>query len=108
MPEIDNSMGPSSHESGTINNIRLAGKNRLEQQRIFLRIVFQVCILHDDDVAGGGAKSRAERGALALVGFMIKSDVNRPAQSFFNHCPSPVGRTIIDQNDLEIGYLRFP
>ena len=35
------------------------------------RVVFQVGVLHDDDVAGGVLKARSQRGALALVLLVI-------------------------------------
>src|SRR6478736_3698808 len=44
-----------------------ADGDRLQELRVFLRIVLEVGVLHDHDIAGHGRKPGAECGALAAV-----------------------------------------
>ena len=108
MPEINDPMGAPPHKTRTINHVGLARQNRIKQERIFLRVIFQVRILHDNDVARGGAKSSAERGTFALVGFVIENDIHGSAQLIFDDGSGPIRRTVINENNLQRRNRRAP
>ena len=56
-------------------HVGLALNQRFEHQRIFCRIVFQVGVLNDDEVAGGFLNAAAERGAFAHI-LRLKNDAD--------------------------------
>ena len=69
-------MGSTTQEPRTINDVGLARKNGLQQEWIFLGIVFQVGVLDQDDVPRGRAKASPQSCALALIRVMKKSGIN--------------------------------
>ena len=72
MPEIQNAVrAAASEKTRAKHHIRLAGKNRREQQVIFTRIIFQIRVLDDDDLRVGMGDARAQRRTLALIGFVL-------------------------------------
>ena len=54
-------------EARAEHDVGVAVEDRLDEDRVFGRFVFQVCILDQDDVADGKLDSLAKRGALAHV-----------------------------------------
>ena len=77
VPEIDHAVGVAAHEARAEDDVGLAVEDRLEQPRVFLRVVFEVGVLHDHDVAGGGGEAGAQRGALAPVDFVVDDLVDQ-------------------------------
>src|SRR5256885_10970105 len=103
MPEIDDSMRTAPHETRTVNNVSLAHDDRLEQERIVLGVVLQICILNNDDLASRRPKSGSKARALALIDLMVKRRVDAISQLFLDHFAGPVRRAIVHQHDLQGG-----
>jgi len=52
VPEIQHAVSSqTSEESRTVNNVRFAIEYWREKKKVFRRIVFEVCILDDDELA---------------------------------------------------------
>ena len=64
-------MWSSAQESRAKNGVRLAGLKRLQKHWIIVGAVFEICVLHQNDVAGGGRETTAQGRALASVYRMI-------------------------------------
>ena len=62
----------SAHKAGAENNIGLVVDNRLYNLGDFLRIIFQIGILDDDNISCHGSKSRAQCGTFASVHIMME------------------------------------
>lgn len=72
MPVVQDPMGAASQEPGTIDHIRPTLKDRLKEERILLRVVFEVGILYDNHVACRGGNARPKRRTFAEIPFMIE------------------------------------
>src|SRR5438045_9724578 len=81
--------------------ISLAGHDRLEQHGPVLRIVLEVGVLHDDDVAGAGGERGPDRLALAAVLGLEHETVDVARLRERDEAPSPAGgRAVVDADDL--------
>src|SRR5262245_19241504 len=60
-------------EAAAIHDVRVAFDNRLQKRAVVARIVFEVGILNDDDITGGGEKTGLNRAAFSLV-FLVQHD----------------------------------
>src|SRR5262249_52845433 len=77
-------------------------KNGLEQRGKVGRIVFQVRVLHQDDLAGHMLKARADGGALALVA-LVHQHTQRGAVGrleFLEDLTGAVLRAVIHNNEF--------
>ena len=59
MPEVEHAVGVAALEARAEHNVGLSFEYGLKEFRIFLRIVFEVCVLNDDEVARRRRKSSA-------------------------------------------------
>ena len=66
MPEIEDPV-LLADEPRAEDDVGLILDDRLDELGILRRVVFEVGVLDDDDLAGGVAEPGAERGALSLV-----------------------------------------
>src|SRR6516164_4502147 len=66
VPKVQDAMR-LAYETRAIDDVGLAFEDRLDQLGILGGIVFEISVLHDNDVAGGVLKTRAQGGAFALV-----------------------------------------
>ena len=57
----------SAHKARTENGISVSGENRLEKSRIIRGTVFEVCVLDDNDIAGGGRETVTQCRTFSLV-----------------------------------------
>ena len=57
-----------AEEARAEDDVGLALEDRAQQQRVLARVVLEVGVLDDHDVAGGLAEAAGHRRALALVG----------------------------------------
>jgi hypothetical protein len=67
----------------------LPGEDRLEQQRIFLRVIFQVRVLNDDNVSGSGLEPTGESGALTSIPGMKDHLIHETADTSRNISAEP-------------------
>ena len=99
VPEVENPAVITGDKARTVHYIGLALKNRLNQLRILLRVIFQVGVLDYDHVAGCLPETGTEGCTLSLVSLM-KKDSYRIA----GHCPEnlagSIGGAIVNDNDF--------
>jgi hypothetical protein len=93
-----------SEEGAAKDRVGSAVCDRLEEGRQILGIVFQIRILHHDDVAGGMSQRRPNGCAFALVCSMRDRDIHRPvAVQQGQHFTTAIARSIIDAYDFHRG-----
>src|SRR5262245_33280952 len=71
MVEVQHASRAPHQETRTVDDIGVAFKNRLDDVNDLRRIVFEVGVLNDDDLASAFLESLLERGAFAAV-FLMK------------------------------------
>ncbi len=103
MPEIKHAVRRGTHESGSVYDVGLALDQRTEEPRIFGRIVFQICVLDDHEVArrflDAAAKGRTFPHILRLkknphLGIALP----QPRQNF----AGAVLRTVVHANQFDV------
>ena len=80
-------------------------KDRFDQGRIFLRIVFQIGVLDQDDVAGRMGETGAESRPLALVLFVIDDLLDQRCYLGLQKFAGAVAGAIVDDDDLDLTYI---
>jgi hypothetical protein len=93
-------MGSATDEARAEDHVGLALKDRLQEHRVLPRVVLEVGVLDEDDVAGGRGEPRAQRGALALVPFV---EDDRRIRGFCDRRQQIAGAVrgaVVDDDDL--------
>ena len=67
MPEVEHSALARDHEARAIDGIGFALQQRRQEAPVFARIVFQVGVLNDGELAGGMLDGCTDGGALAPI-----------------------------------------
>ena len=108
VPEVHDAMGVAAHEARAEHDIRFAVEDGLEQLRVFLRVVLEIGVLHDDEITSGGGKAGAQRGPLALVALVIEDPGDERDDFTAQNLTRPIGRAVIHDDDLllEAGHGR--
>src|SRR6266850_5760147 len=88
-----------SPESRPIHDVRFVLEDRFEQAWVFERVVFEVGVLHQDDVSRDSRKSGSQSRPLAAVLIVIQDHELRRAQAPEN-ITGPVARSVVDDDDL--------
>ena len=89
-------------KAGAVNNGTFAFKDRTDDLWIICRVIFQISILNDADIAGGCRKTRAERTAFALILFMVNDLIGQRPHIFFQDLAGSVGGAVVHNDDLFI------
>jgi len=71
VPEVDDAVGFAAGEAGAEDDVGAAVEDGFEEFGVFVGVVFEVGVLDDDGVAGGGGEAGAEGGAFALVDVVV-------------------------------------
>ena len=103
VPEIQDAMpARRSQKSRTVDDVGLAFEDGLEQQRVFARVVLEVRVLDDDDIAGGLAEAARHGGALALI-LRLQEHAHAvvPVELGQNR-PRPIPRPVVDDDDFRL------
>ena len=70
------------------------------QHRVIARIVFQVGVLNQQDVARGPIEPGAHRRALALIAIVVDHDRPRLVLFGFEQFARPIGGAVVDDDDF--------
>src|SRR5262245_13806538 len=104
VPEEQHAMRLPS-EPRAVYHVGLAIQDGLEEPRVIGRVVLQVGVLHQHDIARHPFKSGAQSRPLALVPVLEQDDHARAGLGPQN-LPRPVRRPVIDHDDLFLRRLR--
>ena len=100
VPEVDDAVGVSARETGAEDDIGLAVDDGFEEARVFVGVVFEVGVLDDDSVAGGGSDAGAERGTFTLVDVVVDDFGDERGDFGAEDFAGAVGRAVIDDDDF--------
>ena len=75
---------------------RSTGANSLGQSS---RVVLEIGVLHEHEVAGDLFEPGADRGSLALV-LLVVDDADRAVGELAEHLPRAVGAAVVDEHEL--------
>ena len=92
-------------ESRSVHDVRTPVENRLEQTRVVARVIFQIGVLNQHDIAGRALEALAQSGTLALVDRLEMHDdvLVRPSVLDLGiELERTVGRTVVHKDDLSI------
>ena len=90
-----------SGETTSVDHECLVLHDRVEQFDPVLRVIFEVCVLDDDQVAGGRLEARSQRSPLALVLSMVEHSDGGVLKSG-QHLVGAVGGSVVDHHDLNL------
>src|SRR4051812_40473517 len=103
MPEIQNAVWPCTEKARAIDHVRFAFKEGLQQKRIFTGVVFEVCVLNNDEIAGRLENSATERRSLALVLRLKKYfDLRLRSLQVRKNFAGAIARTVVYAQQLDI------
>ena len=100
-------MGGATLKPAAKHHIGTALLNRTDHQRIVLRVIFQIGILHDRDCTDSGRKTCGQGRSLALI---LGMEENREVVRLqaLEQLPGAVAGAVIDHDDLLGGHRRPP
>src|SRR5574341_180384 len=101
VPEVEDAVRPTM-ESVAEDNVGVAFQDWLEEPRVVLRVVLQVGVLDEDDVAGHVLDGGADRCSLAAIA-RVEEEVHLPpvvATQSFQDLTRSVTRGVIHEDDL--------
>src|SRR4051812_29695192 len=94
-------MRSRSGESRTEHYVCLPGENRTSEHTVFVRIIFKVGVLHDNEWRRNFCKACAQSCPFALVYIMTEEFDARVLRShWLQTFPGIILRSIINNNDL--------
>ena len=99
-------MRVAAREAGAENNVGFAIDDGFEEARVFLRVVFEVGVLDDDGVAGGGRDAAAQGGAFALVDLVVDDFGDEWGNLGAKQVAGAVTRAIVDDDDFLVSHRR--
>src|SRR5215467_15429797 len=67
MPKIQDAMRSAAHEAGTVDHVSFIFEQGCEQDRVFARVVFQIGVLNQNEIANGFLNATTEGGSLSHV-----------------------------------------
>lgn len=83
-------MSIPSLKAGAVDNIGLALENGGEQFRVILGVIFQVCILDQQDITGSGRNARPQCRPFALVDSVEYLDNSRLLRAILDQLPGSI------------------
>ena len=108
MPEVQDAVGGTAGEAGPEDHVGPAGEYRRHQNGILGRVVFEVRVLDDHEVARGCLDPGSQRRSLPLVDRVIEDLVHaaRRLDDGLEALAGAVGGAIVDDDDLLVDVRR--
>ena len=91
-----------AEEPRAVYDVRTAVENRRQKRRVLVRVVLEVGVLDDDDVARGGTKTARHCRALALIERLQQHAHAARAVHRGENVARAVLRAVVDDQDLAI------
>ena len=95
-------MRSAAYEPGTEHNVGTILQNRCKKDGVFVRVILQVGILNDYDVAGSCLETRAQRCSLPKIAFLQHDFVNPPIRFRFKKFSRSIGRSVVHDNNFHV------
>ena len=80
MPEVNHAMRPAAQEPGTEHNIGMILENRCKKYGVFTRVILQVGVLNDDQVAGSCLETCTQSCSLPEIAFLQHDLIDPPRE----------------------------
>src|SRR5579864_1973714 len=87
-------------EAASVDNLGLATEHRVQELRPILRVIFEVCVLDEDQVTPRHRQPGPDPCTLALVD-VVAEDAHGRVLERGQDLVGAVGRAVVDDNDLE-------
>ena len=100
MPEVNHPMRSAAQEPGTKHNIGTILQNRCQKDGVFARVILQVRVLNDDQVARSCLETRTQRCSLAKIALLQHDLMDPPVGFRFKKFPCSIGRSVIHDDDF--------
>ena len=100
VPEQVRPLRPPARKPGAEDDVGDAAVDRLDQRRHVGRVVLEIGVLDDSDVAVHVRNRRPNGGALAAVLLTDQHDGVLPCAPLFDEVAAAVGRAVVDDDDL--------
>jgi hypothetical protein len=103
VPEEQDAVRFAAHETAAVDHVGVTVENRFEQDVVFLRIVLEIGVLDDDQLARGVFDSRAQSRAFSLVHLVLvvrNGQIGVCTHISFNALLGVVGAEVVDDDDF--------
>lgn len=84
-------MRPASQEPGAEHNVGTILQNRRKKDGVFVRVIFQVGVLNDYDVARSCLETRAQSCSLAKIALLQHELIDPPVRFRFKKFSRSIG-----------------
>ena len=101
VPEKQHPVRVAAGEARAVDHVGVVLEDRRDQPRVVGRVVFQVGVLDDDDVAGRRRDASACRSTLAAVVRLEDGAVDAVGERAAQQLDAAVGRAVVDHDDLK-------
>ena len=102
MPEVNYPMRPAAQEPGTKHNIGTILENWCKKYGVFIRVILQVRILNNDQLARRYLETRAQSCSFAKIA-LLQYDLIDPSMRFrLKKFSRSIGRSIIHDDDFNV------
>lgn len=99
VPEIQHSMRTSGLKTGSIDDVGSIIEKRFEQNGILSWIIFEICVLNDDEIGASVCETCAKCSTFAVIPFVVNDSYTRVFDGSENRARSVSG-AIVDYDDL--------
>ena len=108
VPEVEHPAFAGDHEARAIDGVSFPLQQRRQQASVFARIVFQIGILNDGELAGGVLDGGTDGGALTLIaGLPDESQYGGVGRGdLFHDCGRAVRGAVVHHDNLPPDSLR--
>src|SRR5579884_1479971 len=105
MPEVEDTAILTREEARSVHDIGDSFEHRTQQYGVICRVIFQIGVLNQGQVAGQMANARPNGSPLTHV-FRMKNVANAPIRQgqLLDHLSAAVGRTVIDDNQFQFQF----
>ena len=102
MPEVNHAMRPAAHEPGTEHNVGTILQNRRKEDGVFVRVILQVGVLNDYDVARSCLETGAQSCSLAKIAFLQHDLIDPPVRFSSKKFSRSVGRSVVHNDNFHV------
>ena len=102
MPEVNHAMRSAAQEPGTEHNVSTILQNRRKKDGIFVRVILQVGVLNDYDVARSCLETGPQRCSLPKIALLQHDFVDPSGRFPFEKFICSIRRSVVHNNDFHV------